>query len=104
VLLEEVARLGLVAEPSPAAPGRLTWHPLVREALRARWEGERPAAERAALHRRAALRLVASGLNAEATERWLDAGEPEAAVASMVAVAPQVLRAAPATMHRWLDA
>lgn len=102
-LLDAVARLGLTPEPSTSEPGRLAWHPLVREALRARWLTERPPAARARLQARSAQALVDHGRHAEAVDRWLDAGRSCEAVVAMVAAAPEVLRAAPATMRRWLD-
>ncbi|MDA0182722.1 hypothetical protein OJ997_20590 [Solirubrobacter phytolaccae] len=80
------------------------WHPLVREALRARWRLERPAAARAALLARVAGELLAAGRAADAVDAWLEAEQPEAAIAAMTEAAPEVLRAAPGTVRAWLDA
>ena len=103
-LLELAVRRGLTVGGVPGPDGGPRWHPLVREALQARWRAERPASARAAVLTDVATRLQREGRPAEAVDRWLEAERPEAALDAMLAAAPATLRAAPRTVHGWLAA
>jgi LuxR family maltose regulon positive regulatory protein len=84
--------------------GRAGWHPLLREALRARWRTERPEADRRALLARVAGGLRADGRETEAVDAWLAAGREDAALETLVPVLPRVVRLAPDTVAGWLGA
>src|SRR3954447_14068568 len=102
--LEHAARLGLSLRPVAGRPDARAWHPLVREALQARWRRERPGPERLAQLDRAARALLADGRRAEAVEAWLEAGRGADALGLMLADAPTLVRASPDLLRTWLDA
>ena len=101
--LDAATRLGLSLRPVAGRPDSSAWHPLVREALQARWRRERPAAERAALLDRAARALLGDGRRAEAVEAWLEAGRGADALGLMLQDAPTLVRASPDLLRTWLD-
>lgn len=100
--LEEAARLGLALRPVAGTPGATAWHPLVREALHARWLAEVDAAGRVALLERAAAQLAVEGRHAEAVEAWLDADRGDQALGLMLGDAPTLVRASPELLRAWL--
>jgi DNA-binding SARP family transcriptional activator/tetratricopeptide (TPR) repeat protein len=104
-LLEAAAARGLVPQPATGkTDGAVRWHPLVREALHARWRAERPPEARSRILAAVAERLLAADRPAEAVDRWLEAGRPEAALQAMSAPAPESLRVAPGTVAGWIAA
>jgi ATP/maltotriose-dependent transcriptional regulator MalT/DNA-binding SARP family transcriptional activator len=100
--LESAARLGLSLRPVAGSPGVTAWHPLVREALRSRWRGERGDVDRVSLLDRAAGALAGEGRHAEAVEAWLDAGRGDRALGLMLADAATLVRASPDLLRVWL--
>lgn len=102
-LLDPLDASARAATLASAVDGSYVWHPLIREALRARWRLERPPGERAALLARVAGELHAAGRPADAVDAWLEADRPQSAIAAMADAAPEVLRAAPGTVRGWLD-
>jgi LuxR family maltose regulon positive regulatory protein len=102
--LEHAARLGLSLRPVSGRPDASAWHPLVREALQARWRRERPAGERRELLDAAARALIGEGRRVEAVEAWLEAGHGQDALGLMLADAPTLVRASPELLRTWLDA
>jgi ATP/maltotriose-dependent transcriptional regulator MalT/DNA-binding SARP family transcriptional activator len=102
--LDRAARLGLSLRPVTGRADATAWHPLVRDALRARWRRERPEHTRPDLLDRAARALLADGRRAEAIEAWLEAGRGADALGLMLEDAPTLVRASPELLRAWLDA
>jgi ATP/maltotriose-dependent transcriptional regulator MalT len=96
-------RAGLLLRAADSEATRWSFHPLFREFLRGRLETERPAAERRSLHGRVAAALSASGLEREAIEHWLEAGDWTQAMAAAERLGQQLLRVSPDTVRGWLD-
>jgi DNA-binding SARP family transcriptional activator len=99
-----VQRAGLVLRASGDQGGSWTYHPLVREFLRARVARDRSPQELRDLHARVAGALAGSGREREAVAHWLEADEWAAAVASAVRLGVELQRLSPTTVRGWLDA
>ncbi len=99
---DDVLALGLPSQWAVDGQG-WSYHPLVRDFLRARLHRERDDAHRAGLHCRCAEALEAAGRGPEAVEQWLEGDAPERAAAAVAANGAVMARTAPATVSSWLE-
>ncbi|HEY8582713.1 MAG TPA: hypothetical protein VIL49_07190, partial [Capillimicrobium sp.] len=101
-LAGRLGRLGVLLRPVAGGGGALAFHPLLRDHLRAAWEAEVPAAERAGALSRAAVQHAREGRTARAIDAWLDAGDDDAALGALFGQAGPLVRSSPAAVAAWL--
>jgi len=95
-------RAGLLLRPSGDQQQSWSFHPLLREFLRAQLALERSPAELSSIHARIAGALAGSGREREAVEHWLAAGDWRAALDTAVRLGHQLQRVSPTMIRSWL--
>jgi ATP/maltotriose-dependent transcriptional regulator MalT/DNA-binding SARP family transcriptional activator len=99
----DVQRAGLLLQQVDPETQAHRYHPLLREFLLERFHAERSPPEAARLHAAVAEALSAGGRQAEAVDHWLAAERWDEGIASMDAVAQQLLGSSPETVRGWLS-
>ena len=99
--LADVANRGLPLFPTPAQ--QLRFHPLMREALLARFATDLDRDEQATVRRLLAAALVAAGREQEAIDHWIELEDWDAAAEAIGRQAPRLTRVAPGVVGRWLE-
>jgi DNA-binding SARP family transcriptional activator len=100
-LLEQAERSGV---PLRRRDQGASYHPLFRDFLRERLLELRTEEGRASLHARLAESLSSGGALAEAIDHWLAASRFDQALAAIGPGGAGLVRTAPETVSRWLDA
>ncbi len=99
---DEVLALGLPAQWTSDGHS-WSYHPLVRDFLRARLARDRDEGHRTRLHCLCAEALEDAGRGPEAVEQWLEGDAPDRAAAAVAAHGATLARTAPAMVSAWLD-
>ena len=96
-------RAGLTLRETHRDGRRWSYHPLLRDVLRARLEDERSEPELRALNVRVGDAIAASGAELDAVDHWLDGGAWEPALDAIERRGRRLARASPEVVEAWLE-